>query len=305
MPARRKAVPPATEAMQVGTSEEIRARLNVFVNVKYGGNWSHFAKVVGVPLATVEEWKPAGRGMPSVEKLRLLAQQRLSLDWLFHGSGSMEWELIESRTDKGALLLALRPILQRLTEAGEMTAEEAFDRLILRRTNDELLELAAKGLLPLYREVERDITLRDEVTRISGDVYARLALLDKEASTGRASAVRSVVRELMAELKDYAPAYLTHEAEMWEQLRKDIDLVQRQASEARRLRWHEAAFATAAEVTLAVQDAKAAIEKVAEQARQPDQAVLQQLRAIETMLLLLVEVVRAQQSVQGVGPASG
>ena len=65
VPRAKKPVPPARERWAVGTLDEIRGRLNDFVNAKYEGNWTQFAEAMGLTAASVEPWKLAGAGWPS------------------------------------------------------------------------------------------------------------------------------------------------------------------------------------------------------------------------------------------------
>lgn len=208
MPRAKMQVPEPNERIPIGTPNETRERLAEFVRVKFEGNWTDFARVTGVPVQTVESWKPANRGWPSFQHLQRLAQHRLSLDWIITGSGPMQVERVEARTDAGQLLYVLRPYLQRLARVGETTDDLVFARMLVAQRVDGLMELAAQGLWPTYAEIARDFKRLDESSELRGWLYSEIKQLHRAAEEKSAVEVKRVLSEAMERLAKEVPGYL-------------------------------------------------------------------------------------------------
>ena len=299
MSRKKRAVPPATEGMAVGSLDEIRERISLFVEKKFDGNWSRFARTIRVPVSTVEEWKLGKRGVPSLESLRRVAQQRMSIDWLLVGIGSMEWEALEPTTDVGKLLFALRPELGALIDesVGELTANEAFARLLFEPGSEGLLRLAAEGILPVYNEAVREIRRRDDRTELGAWVLNRLMVLDAEAVKADKAGLREVFRELIERVESLVPEHVraaTSAAE--ERQRAEFARRQLQVDAATRKGFHAAAYTTAEAVGNAVRTAERALQDIAQKQRQPDPSILSRLDRLAVVLEQLESQVRRLQS---------
>jgi hypothetical protein len=298
VPVKRKPVPPPDERYKAGTDKEVRQRLSDFVRTKFGDNWSHFARVTEIPLATLEGWKPTGNRVPQMKHLRKLAQHRLSLDWLVTGLGEMTFEHVPAQTDRAALLHLLLPVLQRLTNAGEITAEQAFDRLLLFDLGpDQMLELAATGLLSHYREIVRDLNRWDERKEMHVWLLKRLDTLDEETKTGDAAAVRAVLDDVSRKIREYVPEFVRLGEIARKRLRADAENAEAQIREAERRGWSPAAFTMAAEVANAVRETELVLTQVAQvlDRPRPDVQAQELLRGIGSRLMQLELYVQALQ----------
>ncbi len=296
MPPKKKRIPPREEALSVGTVPEARQRLAEWVKKKFDGNWTRFAETVGVSKATAEEWKPAKKGAPGFDALLRFAEQRLSLDWLATGKGSMEWEPFVSITDSGSLLLTLRRILAQRSGVGEQQSEQAFNEMRVIHSDAKVYEYAANGVEAAYREVLRGFQAKDEAVKLDGWVLHRLVVLDKEVRAQNVEGIREVLQETRATIKASLPGWWD-EARARRDLerREDEDLAQEQIRRAERNEWHAAAFSTTADVVRAVEGATERMVEISRVAAVPEARVNEQLGKIAAALQQLVAGVNAIQ----------
>jgi hypothetical protein len=207
----------AGEKVPVGTTEEIRKRLLLFVNELFD-SWGEMERTTGIPHTTAVAWKRRGASLPSTENLMKLAQVGLSLDWLATGRGQMQRRLGE--LERGALLEDLRPSLQRRVKVGDATGQQAFSLVILKLGVEGALEQAAMGLLT---DFEQEVRRLDQLHRHSQTVAwvdQQLGVIEKRFLAGSMHADREAFALLRRRLFDFLPEEMRpgaqHYSQYWE-----------------------------------------------------------------------------------------
>lgn len=291
------------EGWPVDEAGKIRRRLAEFVEIKFGGNWSALAEATGVSVQTVQTWKPDRAGWPKFQNLLGLVRARLSLDWLVRGDGSMELQRLPTQTDVGRLLDALKPILQRRTGVRELSAEQAWELLLFGKGANELLEVAAQGFLPKYREIVRDLQRRDDYNQLFGWLDSGIRSLRHQVSGGDAQAIRAVLEEMLSRIQRSIPGYLLlngNEDARQELMRRaalrDIDDASHKLAEEEKRGWSPGAITTAEDVADEMREVQRALHELAQLPTFPVPAVREILVSIESALTQLVGFVGAQQA---------
>lgn len=201
---RKQPAPGVEERWAVSVGEPVRDRLAEFVRAKYDGNWTRFADAMGQQVATVERWKPAGKGWPSLDGMRALASLRLSLDWLLTGLGSMELSATEPPTPLPELLDHIRRELQRATGVGEEIASQAFNRMLFDLKAPGVLRLAAEGARREFT-VHLDAFIRADVRR---QLVARILERVDQLEAHYVRKEEPVDRDLLAEVRTQLAAFV-------------------------------------------------------------------------------------------------